>query len=255
MLAILDNNMMGALRIVSVERGHDPRDFTLVPFGGAGPLHGCALAELLGIRRILVPTAPGVLCADGLLAADLKADFSRTLPRTGKVDIDAARTIYAELSQQADDWLGKEKVAPADRKQTRVALMRYHGQGGEVSVGWVDDASGVEAAFGAAHESLYGFKLEAPIELVTLRIEATGRMPAPLRPVLPAGSGAKPQGRHTVHFASGTTEVPIYDRATLGAGDRIDGPAIVTQLDATTLIAPGWSGEVHPSGAILLKSH
>jgi N-methylhydantoinase A len=247
--------MMGALRIVSVERGHDPRDFTLVAFGGAGPLHGCALAELLGIRRILVPTAPGVLCADGLLAADLKADFSRTLPRTGKVDIDAARTIYAELSQQADDWLGKEKVAPADRKQTRVALMRYHGQGGEVSVGWADDASGVEAAFGAAHESLYGFKLEAPIELVTLRIEATGRMPAPLRPVLPAGSGAKPQGRHTVHFASGTAEVPIYDRATLGAGDRIDGPAIVTQLDATTLIAPGWSGEVHPSGAMLLESH
>ena len=184
MLAILDNNMMGALRIVSVERGHDPRDFTLVPFGGAGPLHGCALAELLGIRRVLVPPAPGVLCADGLLAADLKADFSRTLPRTGKVDIETARAIYAELSRQADDWLAKENVAPADRTQARVALMRYHGQGGEVSVGWVDDAAGVEAAFAAAHESLYGFKLDSPIELVTLRIEATGRMPAPQRPVL-----------------------------------------------------------------------
>ena len=81
MLAILDNNMVGALRVVSVERGHDPRDFTLVPFGGAGPLHGCALADLLGITRVLIPPAPGVLCADGLLAADLKADFSRTLPR------------------------------------------------------------------------------------------------------------------------------------------------------------------------------
>jgi N-methylhydantoinase A len=253
-LAILDNNMMGALRIVSVERGHDPRDFTLVPFGGAGPLHGCALADLLGIPRVLIPPAPGVLCADGLLAADLKADFSRTLPRTGKVDIEAARAIYAELSQQADDWLAKERVAPADRKQARVALMRYHGQGGEVSVSWVDDASGVEAAFAAAHESLYGFKLESPIELVTLRIEATGRMPAPQRPVLLAGSGARPQGRHTVHFASGTTEVPIYGRATLGAGDRIDGPAIITQLDATTLVAPGWSGEVQPSGAILLST-
>ena len=91
MLAIVDNNMVGALRIVSVERGHDPRDFTLVPFGGAGPLHGCALAELLGIRRVLVPPAPGVLCADGLLAADLKAEFSRTLPKAGKVDIEAAR--------------------------------------------------------------------------------------------------------------------------------------------------------------------
>src|SRR5262249_56032933 len=87
-LAIVDNNMMGALRIVSVERGHDPRDFTLVPFGGAGPLHGCALAGLLGITRILVPPAPGVLCADGLLAADLKADFSQTLPKPGPVALD-----------------------------------------------------------------------------------------------------------------------------------------------------------------------
>jgi N-methylhydantoinase A len=254
MLAILDNNMMGALRIVSVERGHDPRDFTLVPFGGAGPLHGCALAELLGIRRVLVPAAPGVLCADGLLAADLKADFSRTLPRTGKVDIDVARRIFSELSRQADEWLANEKVAPGDRNQARIALMRYHGQGGEVAVGWIDDAAGVEAAFAAAHKSLYGFKLDAPIELVTLRIEATGRMPAPLRPVLPSGSGAKRYGRQTVHFASGSTEVPLYDRASLGTGDRLDGPAIVTQLDATTLVRPGWSAEVHPSGAMLLSS-
>src|SRR5204863_999067 len=129
-LAIVDGNMVGALRVVSVERGHDPRQFTLVAFGGAGPLHGCALADLLDIPRVMIPTAPGVLCADGLLAADLKAEFSRTLPRTGKVDIETARTIYTELSRQSDDWLAKENVAPADRKQFRLALMRYHGQGG-----------------------------------------------------------------------------------------------------------------------------
>ena len=87
MLAIVDNNMVGAIRVVSVERGHDPRDFTLVPFGGAGPLHGCALAELLGVTRVLIPPAPGVLCAEGLLAADLKAEFSRTLPKAGPVAI------------------------------------------------------------------------------------------------------------------------------------------------------------------------
>ena len=90
-LAIIDNNMMGALRLVSVERGHDPRDFTLVPFGGAGPLHGCSLAALLGIKRVLIPPAPGVLCADGLLAASLKADFSRTLPKAGAIDLDRVR--------------------------------------------------------------------------------------------------------------------------------------------------------------------
>jgi len=251
-LAIIDSNMVGALRVVSVERGHDPRDFTLVPFGGAGPLHGCALAELLGIRRVLIPPAPGVLCADGLLAADLKAEFSRTLPAAGRIDIDAARKIYAELERQAEEWLDHENVAPADRRRARIALMRYHGQGGEVAVGWADDRAGIEAAFALAHRQLYGFTLDAPIELVTLRVEATGRMPPPPRPMLAPGGGARPQSRATVHFASGASELPVFDRASFGAGDRVSGPAIVSQLDATTLVLPDWSGEVHPSGSILL---
>jgi N-methylhydantoinase A len=253
-LAIIDNNMMGALRIVSVERGHDPRDFTLVPFGGAGPLHGCALAALLGITRILIPPAPGVLCADGLLAADLKADFSRTLPKAGPVDLALARSIYAELEQQAEAWLASENVAPADRQRSRVALMRYHGQGGELAVGWVDGVAEVEAAFAAAHKALYGFTLEAPIELVTLRVEARGRMPSPPRPALAKGGGAKPTGSTMVHFASGTANVAVYGRATLGAGDRIDGPAIVSQLDATTLVQPGWEADVHASGALIMSA-
>ena len=252
MLAIIDNNMVGALRIVSVERGHDPRDFTLVPFGGAGPLHGCALAGLLGITRVLIPPAPGVLCADGLLAADLKAEFSRTLPKAGAVDMAAARAIYADLERQADDWLTGEAVAAGDRQTTLIATLRYHGQGGEVAIGWADGKEEVETAFAAAHQSLYGFVLEAAVELVTLRVEATGRMPAPPRPQLTAGTGAKPQGRHPVHFASGRQDVPLFDRATLGVGDRIAGPAILSQLDATTLVLPGWQGEVHASGSVLL---
>jgi N-methylhydantoinase A len=251
-LAIIDNHMVGAVRIVSVERGHDPRDFTLVPFGGAGPLHGCSLAELLGITRVLIPPAPGVLCADGLLAADLKADFSRTLPTAGPIDLEAVQAIYADLERQAEEWLVAENVADSDRRRVRVALLRYQGQGGEVTVSWIDGKAEVEAAFAAAHESLYGFALEAPVELVTLRVEATGRMPAPPRPALPAGSGPKPQGRLTVHFASGPAEVPLFDRATFGAGDRLAGPAIISQLDATTLVLADWVGEVHPSGAILL---
>src|SRR6185369_2060920 len=169
-LSILDHNMVGAVRIVSVERGHDPRDFTLVAFGGAGPLHGCSLAALLGITRVLVPSAPGVLCADGLLAADLKADFSRTLPKAGAVDITAARRILGELSAAAEDWLTAEKVAPSDRQQNKVALLRYKGQGGEVAVSWTDSQDGLEAAFAATHTGLYGFTLDAPIELVTLRV-------------------------------------------------------------------------------------
>ncbi|MCX7362212.1 MAG: hydantoinase/oxoprolinase family protein [Alphaproteobacteria bacterium] len=251
-LAIVDNNMMGALRIVSVERGHDPRDFTLVPFGGAGPLHGCALAELLGITRVLIPPAPGVLCADGLMAADLKADFSRTLPKAGPIDLDRARAIWSDLGRQSDDWFATERVADADRGQSRVAMLRYRGQGGEVTVAWTDDVAAVEAAFASAHRSLYGFTLDAAVELVTLRVEAMGRMPPPPRPVLAAGAGVRSARSLPVHFASGTVDVPLFERASFGAGDRFTGPAIVTQLDATTLVQPGWSGEVHASGAILL---
>jgi N-methylhydantoinase A len=254
-LAIIDNNMVGALRIVSVERGHDPRDFTLVPFGGAGPLHGCALAALLGITRILIPPAPGVLCADGLLAADLKADFSRTLPKAGHVDLAVAQAIYVELERQAEDWLAAENVAPADRERSRVALMRYHGQGGELAVGWIDaGVAEAEAAFAAAHKALYGFTLDAAIELVTLRVEARGRMPAPPRPTLSKGSGAQPMGSTRAHFATGPAQVPLYQRAMLGAGDRLSGPAIVSQLDATTLVQPSWRAEVHESGAMILST-
>ncbi|HET6182248.1 MAG TPA: hydantoinase/oxoprolinase family protein [Acetobacteraceae bacterium] len=251
-LAIVDNNMMGALRVVSVERGHDPRDFTLVPFGGAGPLHGCALAELLGISRVMIPPAPGVLCADGLLSADLQAEFSRTLPKAGPVDVAAAEEMFAALEAQAASWFAAEGVPQAARRLSRVALMRYRGQGGEISVPWTATRSGIEAAFAAAHESLYGFTLGAEAEIVTLRVEATGMMPRPEIAALPPGTGAVPLHRHRVHLASGAAEVPVYARDALGAGDGFAGPAIVTQLDATTIVPPGWRGTVHPSGAILL---
>jgi N-methylhydantoinase A len=201
---------------------------------------------------VLIPPAPGVLCADGLLAADLKAEFSRTLPKAGPIDVAAAETIFAELSAQADAWLAAEEVAAADRGQARVALMRYHGQGGEIAVPWPGSADAAETAFGAAHETLYGFRLEAPIELVTLRVEATGRMPPPPRPQLAPGSGIEAQAEAVVQFAGGPAAVPLLDRTLFGAGDRFTGPAIISQLDATTLVAPGWTGEVHASGAILL---
>jgi N-methylhydantoinase A len=204
------------------------------------------------MTRVLIPPAPGVLCADGLLAADLKAEFSRTLPKAGPVAMDAVEPILVELERQADAWLSVEGVAEQDRGRRRVALMRYHGQGGEIAVAWGETRAAVETGFVAAHQALYGFTLESAIELVTVRIEATGRMPEPRHQSLARGSGAKPGGRRAVHLADGVAQVPVYDRATLGAGDRLAGPAIITQLDATTLVAPGWSAEVHISGALLL---
>ena len=253
-LAIVDNNMMGALRVVSVERGHNPADFVLVPFGGAGPLHGCSLARLLNMRRVMIPVAPGVLCADGLLAADIKAEFSRTLPRAGAIDIAAAEAAFAELSQQAADWLQSERVADNRRVLSRTALMRYRGQGGEVATQWHGDAVALEAAFEAQHRALYGFTLDAPVECVTLRVEAIGKVAQPPRQSLPRGNGARPSSTHLMSIEGVPADVPVYDRATLGAGDRFAGPAVVSQLDATTLVHAGWHVEVQASGALIMSN-
>ena len=160
-LAIADANMVGAIRVVSVERGHDPRDFCLVAFGGAGPLHGCALAELLGITRVLVPPAPGVLCAEGLLAAGLKAEFSRTL--AGQVE-DGARSRRGSRRCNAMPARGWTRSAwrPADRRVGRVALMRYAGQGGELAVAWPGTLAPARAAFAEAHRRAERFRAGEP---------------------------------------------------------------------------------------------
>jgi N-methylhydantoinase A len=254
-LAIVDNHMVGAVRVVSVERGHDPRQFTLVPFGGAGPLHGTALAELLGISSVMIPPAPGILCADGLLAADLKAEFSRALPRAGAVDVTQAEGIFAELETQARNWLDVERVAGALRRTAKVALLRYHGQGGELAIGWAGTREATEAAFATEHQALYGFMLNAAIELVTLRIEATGLTAQQPAIRLPASDKVEAYDHVPVHFGGGLTNTPLVDRAALGAGASFSGPMILTQLDTTTLVPPGWSGTVHETGAILLTRH
>jgi N-methylhydantoinase A len=250
-LAIADSNMVGAIRVVSVERGHDPRDFTLVAFGGAGPLHGCALAELLGISRVLVPPAPGVLCAEGLLAAGLKAEFSRTLPRLDEWD--SADEVFASLERDATNWFATERVAEDERTLARVALLRYEGQGSELAIAWPGDASAARTAFAEVHSALNGFVLDAKIELVTLRVEAESDAPSLTRPALSQGCGATAVGRQTVHTPGGAQEALVFDRAALGTGDCLAGPAIVTQLDATTLITPGWRAEVLQNGSLLLR--
>lgn len=250
-LAIANNHMVGAIRLVSVERGHDPRDFTLVPFGGAGPLHGCALAELLGMRRVMVPPAPGLLCADGLLVADLKSEFSQALPEAGPVDQKTGDAIIAGLEQRAEAWLDGEAVPQELRERRAVALLRFRGQGGEIAVPWGASPDATTDAFREAHRTLYGFVLEAPIEIVTLRVEAAGRTPGSDRPALQPIRAGEAQSQ-TVHFESGSCDTPIIDRATLGADTTLNGPVIVTQLDATTVIPPGWSAKVHASGAMIL---
>ncbi|WP_375460555.1 hydantoinase/oxoprolinase family protein [uncultured Enterovirga sp.] len=248
-LAIADSNMVGAIRVVSVERGHDPRDFTLVPFGGAGPLHGCPLAEMLGIGTVLVPPAPGVLCAEGLLAADRKQEFGRTVAGLG-TDPD---TVFAELEALAGSWFEAEGVAGPDRKTTRVALMRYEGQGSEVAVTWPGNLAGAARAFAEAHAALYGFTLELPVQLVTLRVEAEGALPDPVRSSPQATGEATPIGTTDLHGPEGSQPAPVYERGALRVGTRLTGPAIVVQLDATTLVRPGWTAEMLEAGSLLLR--
>ena len=246
-LAIANSTMIGAIRVVSVERGHDPRSFALMPFGGAGPLHGCALAEMLDIGTVLIPPAPGVLCADGLLAADLRAEFSRSV---SSAPIDA---LFAGLEEDAQAWLAIEAVPEGDRSTERVALMCYEGQGSELAVPWAGDLPATEVGFAQAHQALYGFTLGAPVRLVTVRVEARGVLPPPVRPFLPPGRGAAAYGSSIVKWVSGAVDTPLYARDDLGAGDQFDGPAIVTQLDTTTLIPPGWSAEAHETGTLILR--
>jgi N-methylhydantoinase A len=255
-LAIADNNMVGAIRVVSVERGHDPRGLTLVPFGGAGPLHGTALASLLGISRVLVPPSPGVLCAQGLLAANLKAEFSRTIALP-LAQAEGARLAagFAALEGEAAAWFAAEAVTPADRETRRVVLMRYEEQGHELAVPFTASRENLAAAFAAAHRALYGFDLPGiAMEIVTLRVEAIGRLPAPSMPSPGHGEAAAARlGSQTMWLREGAVQAPIYQRALLGAEARLEGPAILVQLDATALIPPGWKAEVLASGALLLR--
>ncbi len=263
-LAIVDNNMVGALKVVSVEKGYDPRDFTLAAFGGAGPVHGGALARLLGAPRTLIPRHPGILCAIGLLAADLRHDFVRTrLQRAPDYDLDVLAETSETLLAEAAERLAAEDVAPERRRYARSADLRYARQGVEITVPWT--AEGVSAAsverligdFHSLHERLYTFAdPDAPVEIVNLRVTATGVMDEVAMPRLErARPGEVPpaDGERLVVFEDDEpARVPTWRREALLAGHVLPGPGVVDQLDTTTLILPGQSGMVDEGGNIIL---
>jgi N-methylhydantoinase A len=261
-LAIVNHHMVGALRLVSVERGHDPQDFALVPFGGAGPLHGGDLARLLGVRTIVVPPAPGVLSALGLLISNLRAEFSRTLEYAGgRLNLERIGTTYGELDRQAREWLDEERVPFQARRIIWCAALRYRNQGFELFVPWAGNAVDTVAlattiqSFHDLHERLYTFaQPDTPVEIVTVRVEAVGVFPPPVEP--PYHEGTLPRDAIIDHvkmaLPATTLEVPVYDRQKLSAGAEIQGPAIVSQLDSTTLLLPGHSARVHAKGSLVV---
>jgi N-methylhydantoinase A len=262
-LDIVNHAMVGAIRLVSVERGRDPRRFALVPFGGAGPLHGGALADLLGMRTIVIPRHPGVLSSLGLLATDVRNDYARTsLQRPPEHDRAAIAAIYRDLEREAAAWLSAEGVSPTARRVRRLADVRYRHQGFEITVPWDEPDLSVDALvrrFHEHHRRLYTYALEdAPVEIVTLRVSASGglrRLPPPRRAARGGRAGRVRGGRRRVYFGAtrGWVECPIHDRESLPAHTTVTGPAIVEQLDSTAVIFPGQRATVDGLGNLVVR--
>jgi N-methylhydantoinase A len=261
-LAIAVSNMVRSLRSVSVERGHDPRGFTLFAFGGAGPLHATDVARNLDIHEILVPPAPGILCAQGLVASDLVEDFVRT----DRIRLEAGneprlRAHLAFLADQAEQWFAAEEVAPTDRFVEISFDMRYVGQNFELSVpiGSLEMPSieALHAEFFTAHERSYGYFNSAdPVEIVNMRMAARGRLKFIEPPVLDqtASGAAQAVGERPVWFSPDKPYLARrYARDELLPGHEIVGPAVIEQLDATTLVFPGDRAAVDGFGNLLIE--
>ena len=258
-LDIVNNNMVGAIRLVSVERGHDPRELALVPFGGAGPLHGPDLAALLGMATVVVPPAPGVLSTFGLLGTEVRNDYARThLVKPSDLDAAGVATVYADLEREAEGWLAAEKVGRADRRLTRLADLRYRHQGFELTVPWPERDLAVGpllARFHERHRRLYTYALpDAPVEIVTLRVAASGRVRRFALPPLraPRAGRARPRRRRVFFTGHGWLDCPCVDRATLAPGAVLRGPAVVEQLDSTTVMRPGQRARVDRFGNLVI---
>jgi N-methylhydantoinase A len=264
-LAIVNNTMVGALKVMSVEKGLDPADFVLAAFGGAGPVHGGELARLLGTKKLLVPSHPGLLCATGLLATDLQYDFVRTrVQRPPHYDVGAIDHCFRELYRDAEVRLEVENVALARRRYRRSADVRYTRQGVEITVdvaeGDINQAAIARLIedFHDLHERLYTFAdRTAAVEIVNFRITATGVMEKVSLPELIGSDEASEiSGGRLVHFGSSSFEdTPVYRRESLHAGQSIRGPAIVDQLDATTVLLPGQTAAVSSHGSLLITEN
>jgi N-methylhydantoinase A len=249
--------MEKAIRVISVERGHDPRDYTLVAFGGAGALHACDLASGLDIPRVMVPCFPGALSALGILRADVTKDLSRTV----RVDVrNSARwrenlqTAFSALEREGRSQMRAEGFSDEAIRIDRALDMRYSGQAYELTVPY---AGNIVAAFHRAHEIRYGyFDRARATEIVTIRARFTGRTPKPGLPRWKMG-GPNPKeaavSKSNLIFAGRRFAATVFDRSKLRAGNRIAGPSIVTEYSATTFIPPGWTGRVDVHGNMLLE--
>lgn len=265
-LSVVTANMAKAIRVISVQRGHDPRGYALMAFGGAGPLHAVRLAQELGMARVIVPRNPGILCAMGLLLTDLRADFASTcLVPVDTESLLQIATPMSEVETQAEVWFEDEQIPLEHRQIARRIDMRYEGQNHELPIpvpdGHVDEAmlERLKEAFAEAHTRMYGFAVEGErINCVTFRVEATGVVhKANLSETAlgDADASLAKTGARDVWYpeTAAFTETTLYARDKLRSGMGFDGPAIVEQMDTTTLIPPGVTVRVDTLDNLILE--
>lgn len=264
-LDIANASMVAAIQLISVQRGFDPRDFVLIGYGGAGPLHANALAEQMRIPRVLIPMSPGLTCALGLLVGDIKHNFKRSYLKTAQLtdpaDLDRR---WAELEQQGTEQLVLDGISPDRRSYVRQLDMRYCGQSFELTLdcpvrpGQPTDLEAIKQLFFQQHRLLYGYASEdEPTEIVNLGLTAIGAI---RRPVLrkfergTADASAARKGERQAYFQrTGLTTCLTYDRYRLKQGNRIEGPAIVEEYDSTVVIHPDYFAEVDAFGSLFIQ--
>ena len=259
-VGIATSNMTRAIRSVSTEKGHDPRNFALMPFGGAGGLHAADVAAALGISRIVIPRTPGILCAEGLLEAELQENF--VAPCRGRLEntMDDIASASAALRAQGNDWLRREAGEGQDGRVILALDMRYVGQNYELQVeapGAVGDINALRRGFLAAHERAYGHAdPDAAIEVVNIRAKAVARLARGDADLSGSAEKGDAKGVVPVWFSEEKQlDTPIYDRSDLPVGTLLEGPVIITQLDATTLVPPGSSVTVDAALNLLMENH
>jgi N-methylhydantoinase A len=265
-IAIANEAMLGALRLVSVQRGFDPRDFALIAFGGAGPLHGNALGRLMRAWPVIVPRGPGLLCALGDLSTAFREEFSHSYVRTfGRTSARDLADALDELGYEANAWLQAQGIDERVRELRYQVDVRYYRQGDtlpqSVDPGQLRERglAGLGQQFDESHRRLYGFALpDIEREVVQIRAIALGHMSLLPRGALARAQSADPSAAivardHLAYFDGDLIATPIYDRDRLRAGHRVAGPAILTEMDSTTLIEPGSFAEVDETGNLLIR--
>jgi N-methylhydantoinase A len=259
---IVNENMFGALRMISVQQGYDPRDFALMGFGGAGSLHSNAVARLMGSWPVIVPNSPGVLCALGDATTRIRAEAARShSKRVSETGVAEIKGIFSEMEKRVLQELMEEGVDRGEAEVRYEIDVRYHGQGYEIPMpyptnGGDDAIDNLCAEFDEEHRRMFTFNMEAEHELVNLRVIALGKELSLPALDIPKGdgdpSGAKVED-HEVWIDGKMQAAVIYERSKLRAGDRIEGPAIVVEMDSTALILPGHVAEVDNFGNILIN--